>query len=182
VVLDDALLVHARGWPTLLRLVSEVEQKGHSDLPALAAALDLPDWGDTALLQAFFLPHQLELGEPGSGGPPPWRLGMVADLGSGTETITLALFTYTSRAEAAFNDIVLEQLAAPGAAASPPKPSLQDITEAEAQTGVAGEGPFVTWVAVRAPTQANGGRVTNRTFEVLWRALMRRELSHFGAP
>jgi hypothetical protein len=124
---------------------------------------------------------------------------MVADLGSGTETITLALFTYTSRAEAeaaaqqlgqtwdepipsAFNGIVLEQLAAPGAAASPPKPSLQDITEAEAQTGVAGEGPFVTWVAVRAPTQANGGRVTNRTFEVLWRALMRRELSHFGAP
>jgi hypothetical protein len=199
VVLDSTLLVHARGWPPLLRLLREEEPKGHPDLPALAAALNLPDWGDTALLQAFFLPHQLELGTPGSGGPPPWRLGMVADLGAGTETVTLAMFTYTTRQEAeaaaqrlaetwddpipfTFNDVVDAQLAEPGDPAPPDKPSLQDLTGAGAQTGVAGEGPFVAWLAIRSATEASSRRLTNRPFEVLWRALNIRDLVYFGAP
>lgn len=198
VVLEGPLIVHARGWPALVGLVGEEEPKGHPDLPALGAALDLPDWGDAALLQAFFLPHQVELGAPGSGGLPPWRLGMVADLGSGTGKVALAMFTYTSRTEAeaaaqrlaeawdepipsTSTDVVLEQMPEPGAAALPPKPSLEDITDAEAQTGVAGEGPFVSWLAVRSPSEANGGTVTNKPFDVLWEALMRRELAHFGA-
>ncbi len=178
--------------------MGEEEPKGHPDLPALAAALDLPDWGDAALLQAFFLPHQFELGAPGSGGLPAWRLGIVADLGSQTGKVTLALFTFFNRAEAeaaaqrlaenwsepissTFNDVVLEELAEPGADAPPPKPSLQGITRAEAQTGVAGEGPYVAWLAVRSPTEANGGALTNKPFDVLWQALMRRELAYFGA-
>jgi hypothetical protein len=38
---------------------------------------------------------------------------------------------------------------------------------AGAQTGVAGEGPFVAWLAIRSATEANGRRLTNRPFEVL---------------
>jgi hypothetical protein len=79
VVVDGPLLVQSRTWPDLLGLVGKAGHQGHPELVPMAEALDQPGWGEVALVKAV-LPHQLDLGVMGGGGPPVWRLGLVADL------------------------------------------------------------------------------------------------------
>jgi hypothetical protein len=100
VALDGPVLMQSTNWPDLLTLSGRGAPQGHPDLPALATVLDSPDWGEVELIQATLLPHQLDLGGPGSGGIPAWDLGLLADLGSGTEAVGLVLFTYRHAADA----------------------------------------------------------------------------------
>jgi hypothetical protein len=99
VALEGDLLVQSAGWPLLLDVLGTEIPKGHPDLPAFAARLDSPEWGAAQLLQAAVLPHQFDLAT-GRGGMPPWRVGLLADMGTGNEAVALALFSYGSRAEA----------------------------------------------------------------------------------
>lgn len=200
VALDGTLLVETAGWEALGVVLGSEDPKGHPDLPALAAALDSPDWGEARLLQAAVLPHQFDLAT-GRGGMPPWRLGMLADLGTGTETVALALFSYGSRAEAAAAakhiaktwdapaaatnmEVFLSQMGEPmdleAYEAPPPQPSFRECTGAEAITGVAGEGPFVAWVALRGVPEGDGRRIRNRAFMALWTGVLDRNLTLFG--
>jgi hypothetical protein len=49
-------------------------------------------------------------------------------------------------------------------------------------TGVAGEGPFVAWVALRTATAAEGNRIRNPGFMALWIGVLDRNLTIFGRP
>ncbi len=62
----------------------------------------------------------------------------------------------------------------------PPQPSFQERTGAEAATGVAGEGPFVAWVALRGVLVADGFRIRNPAFLALWMGVLDRNLTIFG--
>jgi hypothetical protein len=202
VALDGNLLVQSAGWPLLADILGTEVPMGHPDLRAVAAALDSPDWGEARLLQAAILPHQIDLAT-GRGGMPPWRVGLLADLGTGTEAVALALFSYGSRleAEAAAKhiakswdvpvalttmEVFLEQMSEPmdieTVEAVPPGPSFRERTGAEAVTGVAGEGPFVAWVALRDTPQADGFRIRNPAFMALWTGVLDRNLTILGPP
>jgi hypothetical protein len=202
VALQGDLLVQTAGWPLLLDVLGTEIPKGHPDLSAFAAALDSPDWGEAQLLQAAVLPHQFDLAT-GRGGMPPWRVGMLADLGTGSEAVALALFSYGSRAKAeaaaehiakvwdqpvaATNmEVFLTQMGEPmdlEAFETPPAlPSFRERTGAEAVTGVAGEGPFVAWVALHTVPAAEGNRIRNPAFMALWIGVLDRNLTIFGPP
>jgi hypothetical protein len=201
VALNGTLLVETAGWTLLGEVLGTEVPKGHPDLAAVAAALDSPNWGEAQLLQLAVLPHQLSL-STGRGGMPAWRLGMLADLGTGTETVALALFSYSSRSEAkaaaahiatvwdapvastsmeVFHSqigepsIDLEAFSAPSL-----QPSFQERTGANAVVGVAGEGPFVAWVALRGVPVADGHRIRNPAFMALWIGVLDRNLAIFG--
>ena len=200
VALEGNLLVQSAGWPLLQEVLGIEAPKGHPDLPAFATALDSPDWGEAQLLQAAILPHQFDLAT-GRGGMPPWRVGMLADLGTGREAVALALFSYSSRAEAeaaakhmdtswdepvaATNmEVFLTQMGEPmdleAFEAPPLQPSFLERTGAVAITGVAGDGPFVAWVALNTATAAEGNRIRNPAFMALWMGVLDRNLTIFG--
>lgn len=202
VAMDGDLLVQTAGWRLLGHVLGPEVPKSHPDLPAFAAAFDGPDWGEAQLLQAAVLPHQLDLAT-GRGGMPPWRVGMLADLGTGAEAVALALFSYHSRAEAeaaakhiaktwdepvAATDmeVFLSQPDAPmhptTLEAPPALPSFAERTGAAAITGVAGEGPFVAWAALRRAPEAEGSRIRNPAFVALWTGVLDRNLTIFGPP
>jgi hypothetical protein len=203
VALDGTLLVQTAGWPLLGELLGTEVPKGHPDLPAIAAALDSPTWGEARLLQLAVLPHQFDLAT-GRGGMPPWRLGMLADLGTGAETVALALFSYGTHAEAkaaashaatvwdapvasTSMEVFHSQMGEPSmdleAFDAPPlQPSFQERTGARAVVGVAGEGPFVAWVALRGAPVADGFRIRNPAFLALWTSVLERNLTIFGPP
>ena len=162
----------------------------------MAAALDDPAWGDLSLVNTVSLPHQLDLAPAGSGGLPPWRLGLLADLGSADETLTLVVFTYPSRpgAEAAAARLregwddpgqgspIDAMLAGTPDEAPPARPSLLEITGAPVETGVGGEGPYVAWAALRGTPQVRSVTVGSPSFDRLVQALYRRDLVLFGPP
>jgi hypothetical protein len=200
VALEGDLLVRSAGWPLLLDVLETEIPKGHPDLPAFAAALDSPDWGEARLLQAAVLPHQFDL-TTGRGGMPPWRVGLLADLGTATETVTLAILNYGTRTEAEMAaghiarswdlpvaptnmEVLLEQMGEPmdldTFEAPQLGPSFRDRTGAEAVTGVAGEGPFVAWVALHSTPEAEGFRIRNPAFMALWMGVLDRNLTIFG--
>ena len=200
VALEGDLLVQSAGWALLQEVLGTEAPKGHPDLPAFAAALDSPDWGEAQLLQAAILPHQFDLAT-GRGGMPPWRVGVLADLGTGSEAVAVALFSYSSRAEAevaarhidkSWNEpvaatnmeVFLSQPDGPmnleAFEAPPALPSFRERTGAKAVTGVAGEGPFVAWVALRTATAAEGNRIRNPAFLALWIGVLDRNLTIFG--
>ena len=166
-----------------------------------------PEWGDVELLQATTLLHQLDLGPVGSGGIPPWQLGLMADLSSATEAVTLLMFSYTSQDDAEAAAVLISKrwddavagspmdamvdaaLAGADAAqiasiagAPPTAPSLAEITGTVAETGVAGDGPFVAWVALQGPVEATQAWPENSTYKALLQAMFRRQLTLFGAP
>lgn len=200
VTLEGALLVETAGWELLTDILGSEGPKGHPDLAVIAEALDSPEWSGARLLQAAVLPHQFDLAT-GRGGMPLWRIGMLADLGTATETVALALFSYSSRSEAeaaaqhiartwdepisATNREVFrtqsgQSLDLEAFEAPPLRPALQERTGTEATTSIAGDGPFVAWVALRGMPEGDGRRVRNTAFEALWIEVIQRDLTLFG--
>lgn len=176
--LEGDLLVQANAWPLLSDLLGAAPQ-GHADLPALAAALDDPAWGEALLVQAAIWPDQDLLGAHGEPGLPPWRLALLADLAEGTGTLTLLLLSYPDRAQAEAAAATLEagwaELPAPSGR------SLREITGSPAEVTVLGEGPYVTALALRAPSDTlQGGWPVNRPFHRLLLALGHRDLELLG--
>jgi hypothetical protein len=150
VVVEDDLLVQSNNWPRLASLLDE-SPKGHPSLPALSAALDDPRWGTASLLELELWPDPDAFG-PAVGGLPAWDLAAAADLSDGVDTLTLALFTYGDRASA---QAAADRLATAWAAeADAQGRTFRDITGSEAEVAVLGDGPFVTVLALRAPTVA----------------------------
>jgi hypothetical protein len=203
VAVDGPLLLSASDWPTLLALAGRGAPQGHPDLPALAAVIDDPAWGATEVIQATLLPHQLDLATPGERGIPVWDLGVLVDLGSGTETVGLLLLSYRSEADAQeaarriadawgaprqanASDFVAEVLAQPpGAdlpdpAALPAQPSLAETIGLPVETGVAGDGPFVTWAALRGVPEQQDGWLRNPGYHGLYLAMIQRRLGLLG--
>ncbi len=212
VVVDGPWLVQSRTWPGLVALVGapgDRRSRGHPDLVPMAEALDRPEWGEVALVEAV-LPHQLDLGLVGGGGLPVWRLGLIADLSppaeaaaTGAEAVTLVLVSYAGRAEAeqaaariadgwdeslALQDpldslFLSETTPAPGTVPTPPTvPSLAGVTGAEVETGVAGQGPFVVWAALRGPAALTPDLPGNLAFTRLRQAVYMRAVPLLGPP
>ncbi len=178
VVVEGDLLTQANTWPLMLGLLGTAPQ-GHPDLPALSQALDDSAWGDARLVQAVLWPDQDELGRPGGVGLPPWTLALAADLADGPNTQTLVLFAYSDRASAETAAAVLRDgwTAAEDASGA----TLEEITGSPAEVQVLGEGPFVTALALRAPSDtASGGWPVNRPFHRITLTLVQRGLELFG--
>ncbi|EYD76318.1 hypothetical protein Rumeso_02076 [Rubellimicrobium mesophilum DSM 19309] len=205
VVVDETVVTQTCNWPTLLEALGQRGAYGHPDLAVMGQVIDQPEWGDVTLLQATTLFHQLDLGPVGSGGPPPWQVGLMADLSSATETVTLVMFSYRNRGDAeaaaariadgwdqpgtgspldAMVDAALsgaDAIEIAGAAEAPPAaPSLAEITGAAAETGVAGEGPFIAWVALRRPAEATQAWPVNPAYSALLQAMFNRQLALLG--
>lgn len=101
VLLEGDRLVQASEWPLLASLAGVSGPLGHTDLPALAAALDNAGFAGALPVQAIVLTDQAAL----SGGPPgagilPWRLGLFVDLSDGKTDHAAAVFSYPTRAQA----------------------------------------------------------------------------------
>jgi hypothetical protein len=115
--------------------------------------------------------------------------------------VTLAILSYGTRTEAEMAaghiarswdlpvaptnmEVLLEQMGEPmdldTFEAPQLGPSFRDRTGAEAVTGVAGEGPFVAWVALHSTPEAEGFRIRNPAFMALWMGVLDRNLTIFG--
>jgi hypothetical protein len=179
VSLDGPVLLQSNNWPRLLSLAGD-DPKGHPDLAPLAAALDDPLWGDARLLEAELWGDPLAFAPWGEGALPAWGTALVADLAEGADTLTLALFTYRTRedAEAAARTLGAGWALRPAAQGQ----TLQGITGAAPDTRVLGDGPFVTALALRSPTETpSGGFPVNRAFYRLLIAQGRGDLFLFGS-
>jgi len=195
VIVESPFVLQASTWPALRDLASPDGQRGHPDLVAMAEVLDLPEWGDAELVQAIALPHQVDVSSLGTGGIPLWRLGLLADLDSGEDRFALALFSYTSQpdAVAAARRVVegwgaapafspLEEIVESPEGSTRPEPSPAGFTGAEVTTGVAGNGPFVTWAAIRPSQETSADPLSNPGFQRVLDLIFRREMAIFGPP
>ncbi|MEQ9815553.1 MAG: hypothetical protein RLO50_22465 [Azospirillaceae bacterium] len=105
--LQAPYLSYAPAWPLIDRVVGGPDRTA-ADLPALSALLDVLDdqrFGETRLVNVMVLPVQLaDVEMPGAPpaelGIPRWRVGLFADLSTGTTDHGIAAFAYDSAKDA----------------------------------------------------------------------------------
>lgn len=190
IALVGDVLLQSASWPGLGSLVAATGPS--PTVLALGRALDLPGWGDRALVQGIIfsdpasfntgirLDDSLTPETVPPGAVPYWSNLLLADLSDGQSDLTLVVLLYTARSDAETAAQALE--AGWGAAVLP---SFGDKTLAEAVgTGaatVAGDGPFLAIYAIEtAPDVSAPGMLRNRGYHVLLNAAFMRDLPLLG--
>jgi hypothetical protein len=190
IALEGDMLLHARGWPGLQSMIAA---KGpNTVLAAFASALNMPDWGDRAIVQTvifsdpmLFAPG-IRLGDGLNPVPPPpgevpyWSNMMLADLSDGTSDLTLVVLLYIARSDAEAAAKAMQD-----GLASAILPSFGDKALAEVagvgQAMVAGEGPYLAIYTIETdPDIRSDFFPSNRGYSVLLNAAFMRELYLLG--
>jgi hypothetical protein len=193
VVSDGSILAYSPGWHDIDGIMDQAAPRLDTvpEIAALLSALDDPRFGEAQLVQALVLPVPWPAIDPvlvASGeapepradiGLPPWRLGILADLSTGSVDYAIAALV--------FDDAdIADGLAAPLLDAwNTEQSSVVDRTFADLAGGTAdafivGETPAVLMLAIERAMDEGEYEERNLPYHFLINAYMRRDLAILG--
>lgn len=176
IALEGEILLQAATWPMLAEMSKP--DAGDTAITAFAAAIDLPDWGEHALLQASILsnPEALAAGAGDAGAMPAWTNLMLADLSDGKSDLTLLALAFPDKGDAETAAQLMGETLGGHVPGQKGDRTLADLT-GPGRALVAGTGPFAAIYAIEtAPDLMQSRLVQNRGYQVLFGAILRREL------